>query len=391
MPPMLSLLREVTGVEASKSILTASLESCISIFFCSHKMKRCDKCRSWLSVAFVLAFLSGYILGKLLEQDPVLGGEEPVGIVREESQQAVRSSGREKKKDDLDCASTQRSKHPGMRRSPRFQFVHIPKTGGTTIQEGLNTWVQGNPHISVLLWDQNAYMGSSFACPPKILTHTFLMGHRGYGFCKDVIRNKDGLFTATAVRSPVSRMVSLYDYNLFKRGTGKAQKFFGNKDGANTHTLKNLIKEYNATTDVIEEGERVLRYSGTQQCRFMCGFECLGPNSYKNETFTPEYLLERALENLRKTDCVAVTEKLNDLVAQLRFHLTYIPGNVNGWQTQNKLPLSMRSTLDEESRAILLKWAWADEQLYQEAAKIAQEKTRQAVRCLGRWAKSKTR
>ena len=349
---------------------------------------RLERCRSWLTVALITAFLSGYIIGKILEGFPGSFFDSGIDdtVFSEDGVEDVSDSPKHGKQ-WVDCASTQRSKHPGMLHSTRLQFVHIPKTGGTTIQEGLNGWVKDNAHISLYLWNVNAYMGSSVKCPPRILAHSFYMGHRGWGFCEHVEKSKDGLFTITAVRSAVSRMVSLHDYNLFKRGTGKAQKYFGSKVEVNKHTLKNLVKEFNATQDVIEPGEKILRYSGSQQCRFMCGYECLGPNSYKNDTFTPEYMLQRALENLRKTDCVAVTDKLNDLIPQLRYHLTYIPNNANGWQTQNKLPGSMRSTLDDESRAILADWGWADEQLYLEASKIAAEKTKQATRCLGRWAK----
>ena len=113
----------------------------------------------------------------------------------------------------------------------------------------------------------------------------------------------------------------------------------------------------------------------------MCGYECLGPNASKNTTVNEEFMLEKAIANLRRTDCVAITDRLYDLVDQLRLHVTWIPANVAGFPHQNIVPLSQKSVLDDEAETILARWGWADAKLYEEAAKIAQEKTALAKTC----------
>jgi len=315
---------------------------------------------------------------------PGYGSQDIDSLVFQEDDAEDRAIKKEQKNDNGECL-TKRFRHPGMSRGLKMQFIHLPKTGGSSVQMAIDDWVQDNSRIQLFLSNSNDVRGSSSKCPSRVPEATVLIGHRGWGFCEDVVKDKRGIFTATAVRSAVSRMVSFYDYNLLKRSTPKAQQLYGNTASVTRHTLSDLVKQYNATTDVVEPGEAILRYSGSQQCRYMCGYQCLGPNARHNATFTPEYMLKKALENLQKTDCVAVTEHLNDLIDQLRFHLKWVPYTFRAWQEQNRLPSSMKSILDAESKAILEKWGWADQQLYEAAAIIADEKTKQARKCLAKW------
>ena len=268
-----------------------------------------------------------------------------------------------------------------MVRSMKVQFVHIPKTGGSSIQIAMEDWVEGISRISVGMINTNSIQGSSFKCPVHANLRTLFIGHRGWGVCEEIESYPGGLFTITAIREPVSRMVSLYDYNLLKRDTERANKLFGSADTTTRYTLQELVKLYNSTEE-IEPGEAIIRYSGSQQARFMCGYECLGPNAFKNATFTEEYMLNRALENLRKTDCVGVTDRLYALIDQLKLHLSWVPKRVTNWEKQNTLPSLLKSVLDDEARAIMLKWAWVDQRLYEEASKIANEKHVHAHKCL---------
>jgi hypothetical protein len=118
--------------------------------------------------------------------------------------------------------------------------------------------------------------------------------------------------------------------------------------------------------------------------RYMCGYDCLGPNVRKNNSYTETFMLKKALANLRKTDCVAVTEHLDGLVDQLKLHIKWIPARSQTWTRQNIVPNSMKSVLDEEANAILAKWAWADQKLYEEASKISEAKNKLARKCWNR-------
>ena len=165
------------------------------------------------------------------------------------------------------CRS-RRSERPGEKNGLRAQYIHLPKAGGTSIQLAINEWSKQTRHVKLFRYDGNSVAHSSVKCPPGATGASFLVGHRGFGFCGYI--NAHPLFTFTAFRSAVSRMVSLFDFNLNKLHQSRANKIFGNIP------LSALIIRYNLTRK-IEPGEALLRYSGSQQARFLCGFECMGP------------------------------------------------------------------------------------------------------------------
>ena len=111
--------------------------------------------------------------------------------------------------------------------------------------------------------------------------------------------------------------------------------------------------------------------------------KCLGPNAKDNATITEEFMLQRALENLEKMDVVGITEKLNRMIVQLKFHLGHIIfPSFQSWPEANEIPNNKKSTRDDESLRILQDWSWADQQLYKAASLVEERKYRQAQECI---------
>lgn len=44
----------------------------------------------------------------------------------------------------------------------------------------------------------------------------------------------------------------------------------------------------------------------------------MGPIARGNKSFTEEYILEKALQNLEKVDVIGITEELNNIINQVR-------------------------------------------------------------------------
>ena len=276
--------------------------------------------------------------------------------------------------DEAFCAAASRRRSNAGRPGGAFvQYVHIPKAGGTSIQRGLDG-IALRHKLKFLVFNGPSIDGSASTCPQKATQMQILMGHRGYGFCRAVETSHRGLFTFTAFREPLSRMISMFDYNLKMRATKKAVSVFGK--GA---SLNALVLQYNSTTDVVENGERILKYSATQMTRFMCGYECMGPNAVVVDA---PAMRKRAHANLHKMDAVGLLHKLDELIVQLKFHIAFMPGDYKKWPDTNTIVKTAKSKVGPQAAAILLEWAALDVELYEKALEIYERKHDVAKRCL---------
>ena len=140
--------------------------------------------------------------------------------------------------------------------------------------------------------------------------------------------------------------------------------------------------KFNKTTE-IEHGEFLLRYSGSQQARFMCGYQCLGP---AGRAKTEEELLKRALENLKGPNMGAVgyLDRFADMLTVLRLHLKWVPPHQKAWPEVNVVKTAAKSVLIPEAAAVMRAWAWVDIKLYEEAVKIADRMIEEANSCFAK-------
>ena len=266
--------------------------------------------------------------------------------------------------------------------SPRVpvpvQYIHLPKAGGTTVQNALRDWGK-QANLRVITQD----LGPVNLCPQRVATSggvgMVLLGHRGFGYCPRVRKKLDPLYVVS-IREPVSRLVSMYDYAMITNRHSTRFSTFHNQWGADA-SFDALVRRLNHT-DRSVKARRMLEGIANQQVRFMCGFECHGAN-----TSVPlDVAVDRALENLRKTHCVGVLEHLDDLLVQLKFHLPWIPRGKNHWGKDNARK-TRKSRVSAESRAVLLQWGWGDALLYEAAREIARERTTVATACMPRTVK----
>lgn len=217
--------------------------------------------------------------------------------------------------------------------------------------------------------------GKAINCPHDTKHMYMFAGHRGFGYCKYVEKKNPNMFYFTAIREPISRMISYYDYNKKTRSTFKYRNAFGKGKA-----LNELIIEFNSTKKM-EFGERLLRYSGSQQTRFLCGYDCFGPTAKR---ISDEEMLKRALKNLKRVDALTTLKNMNDLFLQLRFHTEIVPIRLNRWPHANTIKLP-KSKVSPQAYAILKEWSYNDEKLYNQAKIIGERKTKIAKTCLEKW------
>lgn len=110
---------------------------------------------------------------------------------------------------DPECKN-RRSERLGRGGAQAVQYIHIPKAGGTTIQEGLMKW--GN-HAGLHLFIHDGDHDKEWECPRTRVKRGVVMGHRGFGFCKGFVEmNKKPMYIVT-LREPVSKFIS--EFGMF--------------------------------------------------------------------------------------------------------------------------------------------------------------------------------
>ena len=273
--------------------------------------------------------------------------------------------------------NSRRKNKPGLNPGFPIQYIHVPKAGGTTIQESILPWANKRGYHVYL---HNGDHDGVWKCP-GIIDRGVLMGHRGFGFCDRMQKRygQNALFLV-ALREPVSRFRSLFDYFMDNDYPQFAEyhAMWKGKD------LSQLIMDAYATLklklpikDPRMRGPIRFMELARQQTNFMCGWDCVSLKS----NLTMSEKLDRALDNLMRTDVVVVMEKLDDLIDQLRYHTYLVPTEIKRFPMENTAK-GKKSILTKEAADIVAEWSKRDIVLYEMAKKRHESLTNHARKCL---------
>jgi len=284
------------------------------------------------------------------------------------------------------CSDSRIRERPGTEKGPAVQFVHVPKAGGTSIQTALMKWAKTS-NIDVTLKDHGGpYWGDG-----KI-RRGVLLGHRGFGFAKGA----GNLVEIVAFREPLSRVISLFDY--LNSLQDRSPLLMAIRKSWNGKSLDQVIASYNATrvssfASLLPGGnashsDRSFHRVLQSQLQFMCGYECVflltgSPDEQviPTQVRDPKVVFNRAIENLKKTECIGVLAHLDDLIVQMKHHLGFVPPNVVKFPFENTKH-GKKSKLSDGARALLQEWLKEEIVMYQFAEKLSAAKTRHARDCL---------
>ena len=181
----------------------------------------------------------------------------------------LRTGGEKSKKNMVNCSAFKKFQNE----RPRVQYIHIPKAGGTTIQNTFDMWAR-KYYLDSFIHDG----GGPFYEPTKV-NHDIFLGHRGYGFSQKV-SNLDNVIYIVSVREPISRLISLFDYIMaspFPPFVNGPQQWWKGK------SLESILEDYHqqiesgvdpASFETSNDIRTIYRLMH-QQTNYLCGFDCV--------------------------------------------------------------------------------------------------------------------
>lgn len=161
----------------------------------------------------------------------------------------------------------------------RFYFIHIQKTGGTS----LHTILENQVDL------EDLYPPRRFQKANIPIAHEYISGHFPFWFCHQMDKEFAKAFKVTILRDPIDRYLSLLRYRK--------------KNIVQLRSLSlDLIHEYTQTDPLFSE-----EAEPNKICRFLAS----------DPTLTGRALLESAKENLQKFDFVLFLDNFTEDVQEL--------------------------------------------------------------------------
>ena len=235
---------------------------------------------------------------------------------------------------------------------PAVIFLHIPKTGGTTLQHILQRCYRRNQICTF----KDANRQSQIEDFKKLATNKreayhLIQGHLFFGFHRHLPGNS---IYITLLREPIARTLSFYYYA---------------KSHPDHYLYSSLTNDHVDLRVMLKEGRAMTDEFFNLQTRMIAGEEWNDPKRPADRA-----ALERAKENLQNRFVVGLTEEFD---ASLRLMSQRFGWNVKSYTKKNVTRRKPRNdTLDTETLALLREANAFDIELYQFARELFETQRR---------------
>ena len=262
--------------------------------------------------------------------------------------------------------------------NPRpIQFVHIPKTGGSSFENLLvDIGIQYN--FSVI--SENRCWPLSQKTPYfNGVTQTIYYGHRSYGFNYTI--SQHNILGITILREPIKRITSFYYFSIKEHAWRNCCNM----------TFDEFITRYR--TNTLDNSKRYifnilsLYSSPILYLNDLAETTC---DQYSNEYYskyislTAKQKVINAMNTLHKIDVVVTTKTMNNAIKQLWLTDKRFPNSIYNIDL-NSMPRNKSIKYPKYLSNANIKWLklkLSDEyRLYSEATKIEINKTKSAIAC----------
>lgn len=240
------------------------------------------------------------------------------------------------------------------------QYIHVPKTGGTTIQVSLHRHLVNNSFAKS--------QGVTWACRSiEAEAGVYYYGHAPIGWCS-TLSAAVRPFYIVSVREPFSKMISLYDYYATYGSVCPHCTTTFNHEVAHIHSIE---KEVHGDRRIVFERLLAANDTVAWEVANQTQFNYLIPLACAEQT------LAHATHNLLKCDIVVTTENLKkQFMTQLLYHAPYMSDFKFVSTNKAKRP---KQILSQDIRDRLSSVAQIDIDFYDIARQVADIRTRRAL------------
>eukprot|EP01041_Mallomonas_annulata_P001593 gene1593-3075_t len=275
------------------------------------------------------------------------------------------------------------SNHSNLNGSIPFFFLHIPKTGGVSVELDCRALACPGPNNI----KTNCFCGRSKEQFHRLFQNKWkyrgddrrygwrdfsvFCGHMAWGLHPQITKETT-LLQATVLRNPIHRAISHWNMN-----GGYSYGFNNIRNVSFQEAASYSLTKFGPQTTLGHEVGSAIR---NEQVMWLCGVNC-----------APSMPLEQALElsiaHLLQTSVVAIQEDMNGLLTQLKAVLPWFPRNITQFSRRNvrssrrNVRQTRYSELTREQLTELQEFLWADFQLYDVAVKLSRLKQQWLQQC----------